>query len=42
MKGKQELPSCEEAEVYLRKYKKHDSRYTGKIKFSVFKESKIV
>ena len=42
MKGKQELPSCEEAEVYFRKCKKHESKYPGKITYSMFKEIKVI
>ena len=42
MKGKQELSSYEEAEVYFRKCKKHESGYFGQTKYSMFKEGKVV
>lgn len=42
MKGNQVLSSYEEAELYFRKCKNHESRYTGKIKNSMFKENKVV
>lgn len=42
MKGKQELSSYEETEVYFKKCKKHESRDTGKLKYGLFRESKVV
>lgn len=42
MKDKKVLSSYEEAELYFRKCKKHESRYTGKIKNSMFKANKVV
>lgn len=42
MKGKQELSSYEEAEVYFRKRRKHESGHFGQTKYSMFKESKVV
>lgn len=39
--GEQVLSSYEEAELYFRKCKKHESRYTGEIKKSMFKENKV-